>query len=244
MTATELPVPQNAIGPVTAVHARRIGLIAENHSIREDGGDLPDEVFEAFEGVDAIFHLGHMGWRLDALARGVLDRLASIAPVYAVLDYWTDLDGTQHLTPPDGDRVVHLTRVYDVDGVKVGAAHNLNLPPGPPLPVPHGGVPQFGDVDAAALLRQKFAAPVDVVAFAGSHRAAVAHKQGILFVNPGSPTRPRGPGRVPDGSSLGTVGVLEISGDAVTFELVELAALRDQRSAGRNVTRSGSKVTT
>jgi predicted phosphodiesterase len=230
MTATALPVPRDAIGPIVPVEARRIGLIAENHSAREDGGDLPDEVFEAFEDVDAIFHLGHMGWRLNALARGVLDRLAGIAPVYAVVDYWTDVDGTQHLTPPDGDRVVHLTRVYDVDGVKIGAVHNLNLPPGPALPVPHAGLPQFGHVDVAAVLREKFAAPVDIVAFAGSHRAAVAHKQGILFVNPGSPTFPKGPGRLPGASPLGTVGVLAVERAAVTFELIELAALRAQRA--------------
>lgn len=229
MTTTEPAMPADAIGPTTTIDARRIGLLGDDHNIQDDGSDLPDEVLEAFAGVDAILHLGHMGQR-EKLARGVLDRLGEIAPVHAVQDFWVDAEGERHLTPADGDRVRGITRVYEVDGVRIGMVHNLAVSPGPAIPTPAAGVPELDGVDLDAVLPEKFGGPVDVVAFAGSHRAVVAQKQGVLFVNPGSPTFPKGPGRVPGKSPLGTVGVLEVAGGATTFELVELAALREQRS--------------
>jgi putative phosphoesterase len=213
-----------AIGPVTPVTARRIGLIGDDHNGQDDGSDLPPEVLEAFAGVDLILHLGHMGVR-ELLARGVLDRLGSVAPVLAVRDYSTNSEGQQFVTPADADRVAGLTRVVEANGLRVGAVHSLVQPPGPSIPAAPGGIPELDEVDVHESLKQKFGGPVDIVAFASTHRPVAAVKDGVLFVNPGSPTYPKGPGRVP-GETPGTVGILELAGGAATFEVVELAGLK------------------
>jgi predicted phosphodiesterase len=224
MTAPEVGANHQHIGGVTRVSARRIGLIADDHNARDDGSDLPDEVLTAFEGVDLIIHLGHMGFR-QILARGVLDRLAKVAPVLAVQDYSTDEDGNAFVTPDDGERVAGLTRVIDAGGVRIGAVHNLGKPPGPEIVTPPGGLPELRGVAVDTALAAKFACPVDVVAYAGSHRAASLLAGATLFVNPGSPTYPKGPGRQAGQRALGTVGLLDLTGGAVAFETVELSLL-------------------
>jgi predicted phosphodiesterase len=220
-----LPDEQQRAG-VTSVPARRIGLISDDHNARDDGGDLPAEVLAAFEGVDLIVHLGHMG------VRGVLDRLESVAPVLAVPDYSRDPDGNTVVTPADGERVAGLTRVVDAKGLRIGAIHNLARPPGPEITTPPGGLPELGGVPVAEVLVEKFGGPVDVVAFASSHRAAAVIAQGVLFVNPGSPTYPKGPGRVAGERALGTVGILDVADGVAAFEVVELSLFTRNGEAG------------
>src|SRR5919198_2166166 len=116
------------IGGTTRIDARRIGFLSDDHNANEDGSDLPAEVLAAFDGVDLIVHLGHMGMR-DMFARGPLDRLASVAPVLAVRDQSTAPDGTKIITPAEGERVKGLTRVINVGGLRIGAVHNLALAP-------------------------------------------------------------------------------------------------------------------
>jgi predicted phosphodiesterase len=220
-----LPDEEQRAG-VTSVPARRIGLISDDHNARDDGGDLPDEVLAAFEGVDLIVHLGHMG------VRGVLDRLQSVAPVLAVRDYSRDSDGNTFVTPAEGERVAGLTRVVDAKGLRVGAVHNPARPPGPEIATPPGGLPELGGVPVAEVLAEKFGGPVDVVAFASSHRAAAVIAQGVLFVNPGSPTYPKGPGRVAGKRALGTVGILDVADGVAAFEVVELSLFARNGEAG------------
>ena len=210
-----LPDEQQRAG-VIRMPVTRIGLISDDHSTR-DGRDLPDEVLSAFKGVDLIVHLGHMG------ARGVLDVLESVAPVLAVRDFSKGSDGNMVVTPADGERVAGLTRVVDAKGLRIGAVHNLARPPGPEIVTPPGGLPELGSVRVPEVLVEKFGGPVDVVAFAGSHRAAAVNAQGVLFVNPGSPTYPKGPGRVAGERALGTVGILDVADGVATFEVVELS---------------------
>lgn len=224
MTTTDHITDAEAIGGITTVTAQRIGLIADDHCEQDDGSDLPDVVLEAFSGLDLILHLGHMGTQ-RRLARGVLDRLGKVAPVLAVRDYSGTGDGGTFVTPADGERVAGLTRVIAVDGFRIGAVHNLGRGPGPEIECPPGGLPELAGVPVAEVVAQKFGTPVDVVAYAGSHRPAAISAGGIFFVNPGSPTYPKGPGRTPGEWALGTVGVLEIAGGAATFELIELANL-------------------
>jgi putative phosphoesterase len=215
-----------AIAPPTKARARRIGLISDDHNAEADGSTLPDEVLEAFAGVDLILHLGHMGVR-EQLGRGVLERLGAVAPVLGLRDYSADAGGEMFVTPADGERVAGLTRVIEANGTRIGAVHSLSQPPGPTITTPPGGLPELRDVDVAETLLAKFGGPVDVVAFGSSHRAATALADGVMFVNPGSPTFPKGPGRVPGETPLGTVGILDLDGKAATFELVELACLRE-----------------
>jgi putative phosphoesterase len=215
LSATDL------IGGTTTVDAHRIGFLSDDHNANEDGSDLPAEVLAAFEGVDLIVHLGHMGMR-DMFARGTLDRLATVAPVLAVRDQSTAPDGTKIITPAEGERVKGLTRVLNVNGLRIGAVHNLALPPGPELVAPPGGLPELNGLPIRDVLQQKFGAEVDVVAYASTHRAAAVLANGILFVNPGSPTYPKGPGYAAGQRQLGTVGILDVSSGVPIFEIVDL----------------------
>jgi putative phosphoesterase len=214
-------------GGVTVLDAERIGLIADSHSSEEDGSDLPDELFQALDGVDAIVHLGHTGVR-ENLARGSLDRLAKLAPLLAVRDFVTASDGNTVLTPADGDRIKGVTRVFEVGGVRIGVIHNLEKQPGVAIPTPPGGLPDLDATMLPDILPGKFGGPVDVVAFASTHRPVAMTAAGVLFVNPGSPTYPKGPGRLAGQVSLGTVAVLTVQSGVVSFELCELGA----RTAG------------
>jgi predicted phosphodiesterase len=225
MGDNDIPADE-AIAPPTKVAARRIGVIADDHNAAADGSTLPAEVLDAFAGVDLILHLGHMGVR-EQLGRGVLDRLEGVAPVLAIRDYTANEAGEMFVTPADGDRVAGLTRVVDAEGTRIGAVHNLSQPPGPAITTPPGGLPELAGVDVAKALDEKFGGPVDVVAFGSSHRPAVAFADGVLFVNPGSPTYGKGPGRIPGQTPLGTVGILDLDGKTATFELIELSCLRD-----------------
>jgi putative phosphoesterase len=214
----------------TTVSTRRIGLLADNHSSQDDGSDLPDEVFEAFGDVGLIVHLGHLGVR-EQLSRGVLDRLERIAPVLAVRDYSTDKDGKVFITPPEGNRVAGVARVIEVDGLRIGAIHNLSRDPGPEIPAPPGGIPEIDVTSLGDALEQMFGGRVNVVAFAGTHRAVSVKAGDVLFVNPGSPTYPKGPGRAVGKWALGTVGILEVSGGVVSHEVVELSVLASAQTS-------------
>jgi len=218
--------PDEAIAGTTRVTARRIGFLSDDHNTRDDGSDLPVEALEAFKGCDLIVHLGHMGVRDDNLGRGVLDRLAIVAPVLAVRDYSGKKAGGTYITPAEGQRVAGLTRVIEAGGFRIGVLHNLEKEPGPAIATPPGGLPALEGVDVRAVLREKFGGPVDIVAYASTHREAAILKDGVLFVNPGSPTFPRGrPGRIQGQRALGTVGVLDVGGGVAVFEVIHLAEI-------------------
>lgn len=228
MTAQDTLPHAEAVAGVTSVAAARIGLIGDDHNAKEDGSDLPGEVLAAFEGVDLIVHLGHFGAR-EVLGRGVLDRLAAVAPVLGVRDYSTAIDGNAFITPADGQRVAGLTRVIEAGGLRIGVVHNLGRPPGPEITTPPGGLPDLRDSSAAEAVKEKFGGPVDVVAYAGTHRAAALAAHRVFFVNPGSPTYPKGPGRVFGDGRLGTVGILDVGGGVATFETIELELLKSDK---------------
>jgi predicted phosphodiesterase len=214
------------IGSVVSVSARRIGLIADSHCEQEDGSDLPAAVFEALAGVDLVVDLGHTG-SADGFCRGVLDRLEKIAPVLGVREYYGP-DEQLVLTPGEGTRVDGLTRVIDVDGVRIGATHNLERGPGPAVPTPPGGLPELDASGVRDVVAAKFGGPVDIVAYGGTHRPATLLADGVLFVNPGSPTYPKGPGRVAGKFALGTVGILTVADGTTSFETIDLQLLEGE----------------
>lgn len=221
MTQQQKLDTDEALAPVARTSARRIGFLSDDHNAQEDGADFPSEALEAFAGVDLIVHLGHMGVR-EQLSRGVLDRLAKVAPVLAVRDYSTKKDGTRFVTPADGERVSGLARVIEAGGLRIGAIHNLSLPPGPEIPAPPAGLPELTGVKAKDSLRAKFGGPVDVVAYASTHRAAAVLADGVLLVNPGSPTYPKGPGYTAGQRQLGTIGILDVADGVAAFEVIDL----------------------
>jgi hypothetical protein len=178
------------------ITARRIGFVADTHAAKPDGSDLPAAVLEALRGVDWIVHLGDMG------AVGALDRFATVAPVLATRG--------GHAVGDD-PRIAPFARVLEAGARSVGALFDLAaagagfevsealaFPPGPLAPV----------------LAQLFGRPVDVVAFAATHRPFLAQHDGVVFVNPGSPNLPS--------AGPGTVAILDLGGAEPRAEIREV----------------------
>ena len=67
------------------------------------------------------------------------------------------------------------------------------------------------------MVESVFGAPVDIVIFGRTLEALVEEHDGILFVNPGSPTLPRNSMR------LGQVAILELTPEGREARIVELA---------------------
>ena len=184
----------------------RTGLISDTHAPAM-GRHPPAEVERAFEGVDLILHAG------DIYSSECLDWLERIAPVLAVE------------VPPalcfDDPRVARK-RVLEVDGHSVGLVHDLVI-------IGHGFEVAPGVIDRevapdyslADALHSFFGEPVDTVVFGDTHIPMAETHQGILFVNPGSPTLPR------QRRELGTVGILESTSAGREAAIVDLTTLRD-----------------
>ena len=179
---------------------RKVGFLADTHSNKPDGSDLPDEVLRAFHGVDLIVHLGDVG------RKGILDRLGEVAPVW--VPYGDDKGYVPHLSRDDEP-------VKVLEGT-VGLTFNL-VKPDKEIAVGQGAPTTITYADGAlpALLRRRFRADVSVVAFGGTHVAHTEERDGVLFVNPGSPTLPG------DGPS-GSVAVLDMSTKRPKAKLVRL----------------------
>jgi len=64
-----------------------------------------------------------------------------------------------------------------------------------------------------------FGKPVDIVVFGYTHEAMVETHQGVLFVNPGSPSL------VKQNTRLGTVAILEITPESRAARIIDLPAL-------------------
>jgi putative phosphoesterase len=145
----------------------KIGFLADTHSNKADGSDLPDAVLKAFTGCDCIVHLGDIG------RKAILDRLASVAPV------WIQSEDRKGYVPLAGGATVKA-----IDGC--GLTFNLAQPD---KKITVGDTITFADAMDELLLK-RFKEDVSVVAFAATHAPYNAVHDGVLFVNPGSPTLP------------------------------------------------------
>lgn len=83
----------------------KIGVISDTH-IPGRAKRLPDEVHEAFAGVELVIHAG------DIVDRLVLDELSVIAPVRAVMGNCDP----HEIALPDED-------IFAADGVQIGVTH-------------------------------------------------------------------------------------------------------------------------
>ena len=184
----------------------KIGLISDTH-FPALGPNLAPEIGRAFADVELILHAG------DIYNSECLDQLEVFAPVIAV---------EVPLAPVTGDpRVANNRRVVHLEGWAIGLCHDL-------------AIPRISEVTPGALARwypeddglvppavaHVFGEPVQIVVFGDSHRAVCEKSQGVLFVNPGSPTLPNQVKR------LGNVAILEVNAAGYDAEIVELAALR------------------
>ena len=182
----------------------KIGLISDTHSAGS-GWDLPTPVLDALAGCELLLHCG------DLECIGVLDCLEQVAPVLAVRGYEDPRE--------PGERLADTTRVVEASGAKIGMVHDIQWP-APPIPTtPDGAGLVYPDDGLAELLTRKFGEHVDVVAFGDTHEELVEWRDGVLFVNPGSPTYP---GRRHAPGTLGTVALLHIDNGTVDARIVEI----------------------
>ena len=190
----------------------KIGLLSDTR-IPGVASEVPPQVARAFEGVDMILHAGGIQ------ASWVLDWLERIAPVKAV----GRIQGRQFETAnafsmETGDNRVAEQHILEIEGHTLGMVnsldlHELNDDVFPGFIAARG----FAEGQIPRMVESVFGAPIDVVVFGRTLEALVEEHQGILFVNPGSPTLPRNSMR------LGQVAVLELTAGSREARIIELA---------------------
>lgn len=153
---------------------RVIGFLADTHSRKADGSDLPDSVLRAFKAVDLIVHLGDIGHQ------GILGRLGEVAPV--LVPVGANKGYVAHQGQSGPIKVLHAGKAA------VGLWFNL-AQPDKKVTVGQSGI-DFGAEPFEKLMNRRFGEAVGVVAFAGTHRPLQQRHEGVLFFNPGSPTLP------------------------------------------------------
>jgi putative phosphoesterase len=171
----------------------RIGLISDTH-IAWELRELPREVMDIFKGVDLILHAG------DIYAHYVLDELESIAPVLAALgddDY------------PSPDPRVKSRHIIEIEGYTLWLVHE-----GPIIPISPSWLSSQQKYNIS-MDEEKYSKP-DTVIFGHAHHTLVERCDGVLYINPGSPTLLNyQPG-------LGTVGMLEINNGKMDAHIIHL----------------------
>lgn len=177
----------------------KIGLISDTH-IPESTRALWPQVLTAFRDVHAILHAG------DVHELFVVDQLNELAPIYVARGNGDDGSGGRKLLPED-ERLKEAW-VVEFGEVSIGMTHYIPIPEMPPnLTVTRWIDRLFGGC------------PPDVLIYGDTHVEAIDTIDGVLCVNPGSPTVPHNLN-----TQLGTIGFLEISGkkvDASIWQITE-----------------------
>jgi len=183
----------------------KIGVISDTHN-PSVGAAPPPEVAIAFQGVDLILHAG------DIYVPSCLDWLEKIAPVYAV-----EMEADAQFN--EDPRVVNKTRVLRFEGHTIGLTHDLMVPGMVQEITEYSPLSKHfsPDADLSTALETVFDAAVDIVIFGHTHYPVVEEFQGILMVNPGSPSLPKQLRR------LGQVAVMELEPDHKRAEILELS---------------------
>ena len=162
-----------------------IGLISDTH-LPEARKTLWPQIYEAFRGVDLIFHAG------DIHEYFVLDELEKIAPVYAARGNGEDGGGGRPVQPEDPR--VRYAWLLELEGLWVGLTHYVPVPERPP------------NFTLARWIERYFPERTpDVIVSGDTHREQIASVDGVLCVNPGSPTYPHN-----YDTQYGTLGFLRL----------------------------------
>ena|SRR5438874_1693194 len=158
---------------------------------------LWDEVRTAFQGVDLILHAG------DIVHPMVLDWLEEIAPVAAAQgnnDFgWRDA----RMAP---------IQIMDLHGWRLAMVHDME-PEDRPL-----------DYLRKTYLKNERA---DIIVTGHTHFERLDYREGVLQVNPGSPTLPH-----LYSTRLGTVGLLDVASGKVEARIVRLGETEGRRNPG------------
>ncbi len=175
----------------------RIGLIGDTHY--PEAGPLWDEAYDALVGSDLILHAG------DLHVVEVLDWLEKRCqvPVVAVRGNGDDGSGSRPICPEDPR--MKPVQLIEAGGLRIGMVHDATLPETPQRPL-------------AAIVQHFFGGRVDVFVHGDTHLPEVRILDGVLLVNPGSPTFPRNLTR-----RLGTIGLLDIADGVAQARIVQLA---------------------
>ena len=185
----------------------RIGLIADTH-IPEACDRLPEAVLEAFREVDLVMHAG------DVYVNSVIAELACVAPVLVAIGNG-DEGSEYHRHRLEPDERIRETHLLEVEGLRVGLAHELPTPDETPEPA-------FSNA-----MEHHFGGPVDILVQGHSHVEGTRRFGATLVVNPGSATLPHNLEDRP-----GTVAILEIyPGGLFSVEIVDLARFTDGSQA-------------
>ena len=193
----------------------RIGLISDTR-IPGSATEVPPQVPRAFEGVDLILHAGGIQ------AVRVLDWLERIAPVKAVgriqgRQFETSTPFT--LETADDPRVAEQ-QVLQLEGHTIGMVNSLDLHLLDDDVIPGNiAARRFPEGAVPGMVESVFGTPVDIVVFGRTLEAMVEEHDGILFVNPGSPTIPRNFRR------LGQVAILNLTSEIREARIIDLTAL-------------------
>jgi putative phosphoesterase len=189
--------------------ARRIGFLADSHSMKADGSDLPQQVLDAFAGADLIVHLGDIG------QKGILARLGGVAPVLVPA-------GADKGWIPVGRSDVAPIKVIEATGRSIGLTFNL-AKPDKAITVSADAI-QFTK-PLEDLMKKRFGRRVDAIAFGGTHRQRTVEHEGVVFFDPGSPTLPsdkKGP------DDLGSVSVLNLEAGKIRVDEIRLTSSRSR----------------
>tara|TARA_Y100000588_G_scaffold137970_2_gene151721 strand:+ start:585 stop:1220 length:636 start_codon:yes stop_codon:yes gene_type:complete len=162
----------------------RIGLVSDTH-IPEAGPELWPQVYEAFEGCEAILHAG------DIYEISVIEKLHQIAPTWAARGNGDDGSSGREIQPDHP--LLASSWVHTFEDLTVGLTHHMPIPE----------LPTYGVLDA--IDRHFDVTTLDVVVYGDTHVEHITTIDGVLCVNPGSPTFPHNLS-----VQLGTVGFLDI----------------------------------
>ena len=175
----------------------KIGLISDTH-IPEAQGKLWPHVIELFEGVECILHAG------DIHELSVIDDLSTIAPTYAARGNGDDGGAGRQIQPDDERLREHW--LLDLNGFKIGLTHYVPMPEIPPsLTVSNWIQRIFPDEK------------LDVMIYGDTHVEQIDHIDGVLCVNPGSPTFPHNLNL-----QYGTIGILDLGGERPGAEIFQI----------------------
>jgi putative phosphoesterase len=175
----------------------KIGLISDTH-IPEAMPELWPHVYKEFHGVECILHAG------DIHDLSVLDRLESIAPVYAARGNGEDGSAGREIQPDDPR--LREAWLVELGGFRIGLTHYIPMPEIPPsLTIGRWKEKLFPDT------------PLDVLIYGDTHVEQIDLIDDTLCINPGSPTYPHNLS-----AQLGTIGFLYLDEPRPRAEILQL----------------------
>ena len=175
----------------------RIGLVSDTH-VPEAQKELWPQVYAAFEGVDYIFHGG------DIHDIALLDTFEAIAPIYSARGNGEDGTGGRPVQPEDPR--VKYSWTLEIENLNIGLTHFISTE-------------SEGDrFTFQKSLDMYFPEKeLDVIVFGDTHVELIKEVDGVLCVNPGSPTYPHN-----YDTTYGTIGFLDLEDGSASASIWQL----------------------